>query len=162
VITAPAPLAESHDIAGFDCGNSTLNDWLEKRALKNHISGASRTFVVCQANRVIGYYALASGSVERTETPESIARNMPEPVPVVVLGRLAVDRKSQGQGIGAFLLKDALLRSLKIAGDIGVRAILVHAVSEDAKRFYLSYGFKASPIKSMTLMLPIHHIKALI
>jgi predicted GNAT family N-acyltransferase len=162
IVTVPAPLDGSHKTVVFDCGNDTLNDWLKNRALKNQESGASRTFVVCQNDRVVGYYALASGSVERMEVPKSIARNMPEPIPVMVLGRLAIDTSMHGQRIGSSLLKDALLRTLKVSQDIGVRAVLVHAISEDAKHFYQAYGFQVSPIDPMTLMLPIRHIGPLL
>jgi predicted N-acetyltransferase YhbS len=162
VISPPTALTDSHEVSGFDCGNNVLNDWLIKRALKNQYNNASRSFVVCQEQRVIGYYALANGSVERLDAPKSIARNMPEPIPVVVLGRLAVDLRAQREGLGAALLKDALLRSLAVSKNIGIRAVLVHAISEDAKRFYLSYGFQVSPIDSMTLMLHIRQIETLL
>jgi predicted N-acetyltransferase YhbS len=162
VISPPTALTDSHEVSGFDCGNNVLNDWLIKRALKNQYNNASRSFVVCQEQRVIGYYALANGSVERLDAPKSIARNMPEPIPVVVLGRLAVALRAQREGLGAALLKDALLRSLAVSKNIGIRAVLVHAISEDAKRFYLSYGFQVSPIDSMTLMLPIRKIETLL
>ena len=162
VVTAPTTLDGKHNTIEFDCGNDTLNEWLKKRALKNQDDGASRTFVICQDDRVVGYYALASGSVERLGAPGSIARNMPDPIPVIVLGRLAIDLSMQGQRFGSSLLKDALLRALKISQDIGIRAVLVHAISEDAKRFYQAYGFQVSPIDSMTLMLPIRHIVSLL
>ena len=139
-----------------------LNDWLKKRALKNQGNGASRTFVVSVGNQVVGYYALASGSVERMESTKSIARNMPEPIPVMVLGRLAIDLSVQGQKLGGALLKDALLRTLSVAENVGIRAVLVHAISEEAKRFYLQYGFQVSPIDPMTLLLPIRHIEGLL
>ena len=158
----PVALTDSHEIAEFDCGNDTLNEWLTKRALKNQNSGPSRTFVICQDNQVIGYYALASGSVERMATPKSISRNMPEPIPVMVLGRLAIDTRMQGQGLGSALLKGALLRTLSVSKNVGIRAILVHAISENARRFYLSYGFLVSPIDTMTLMLPVRHIEGLL
>jgi GNAT superfamily N-acetyltransferase len=162
ISTPPAPLTGSHEVSEFNSGNDALNEWLIKRSLKNQNSGASRTFVICQNNRVIGYYALASGSVERMATPKSIARNMPEPIPVMVLGRLAIDARMQGQRLGSALLKDALLRTLSVSKNVGIRAILVHAISEDAKRFYLSYGFQVSPIDPMTLMLPVRHIERLL
>lgn len=162
VVKAPCPLQDKHNTVEFDCGNDTLNEWLKKRALKNQDNGASRTFVICKKNRVVGYYALASGSVERMVAPKSITRNMPEPIPVIVLGRLAIDLSMQGQHFGACMLKDALLRSLKISQNIGIRAVLVHAISEDAKRFYEAYGFKVSPIDSMTLMLSVHQVGALL
>lgn len=162
ISTCPVALTDSHEIAEFDCGNDTLNDWLTKHALKNQHSGASRTFVIYQDNQVIGYYALASGSVERMASPKSIARNMPESIPVMVLGRLAIDTRMQGQGLGSALLKDALLRTLSVSKNVGIRAILVHAISENARRFYLSYGFLISPIDTMTLMLPVRHIEGLL
>ena len=162
ISTSPTALTGSHEVSEFDCGNDVLNDWLIKRALKNQNSGANRTFVICQDNQVVGYYALASGSVERMATPKSIARNMPEPIPVMVLGRLAIAARMQGQRLGSALLKDALLRTLSVSKNIGIRAILVHAISEDAKRFYLGYGFQASPIDPMTLMLSVRHIEGLL
>ncbi|RLA18443.1 MAG: GNAT family N-acetyltransferase [Gammaproteobacteria bacterium] len=162
-ITAPpVALTDNHEVSEFNCGNDTLNDWLIKRSLKNQKSGASRTFVICQNNQVVGYYALASGAVERMISPKPIARNMPEPIPVMVLGRLAMDTRMQGQKLGAALLKDALLRTLFVSKNVGIRAILVHAISEDAKRFYLGYGFQVSPIDPMTLMLPTRHIEGLL
>ncbi len=162
ISTYPTVLNDSHSVSEFDCGNYALNDWLKKRALKNQKSGASRTFVICQESQVIGYYALASGSVERMDSPKSIARNMPEPIPVMVLGRLAVDTHMQGQKLGSALLKNALLRTLSVSENVGIRAVLVHAISADAKRFYLNYGFQVSPIDPMTLMLPNRHIEGLL
>jgi GNAT superfamily N-acetyltransferase len=162
ISTAPTALTGNHGVSDFDCGNGALNDWLIKRALKNQGSSASRTFVICQNDRVIGYYALASGSVERMASPKPIARNMPEPIPVMVLGRLAIDSTMHGQRLGSALLKDALRRTLSVSKNAGIRALLVHAISEDAKRFYLGYGFQVSPIDPMTLMLPIRHIEGLL
>lgn len=162
VAIAPALLTENHQVSGFDCGSGALNDWLKKRALKNQANGASRTFVICRDDQVVGYYALASGSVERIAAPKSIARNMPEPIPVMVLGRLAVDITTQGQRLGSALLKNALLRTLTVAQNVGIRAILVHAISDDAKRFYQEYGFQVSPADTLTLMLPIRHIEQLL
>jgi predicted N-acetyltransferase YhbS len=162
ISTPPTALTGSHQVPEFDCGNDALNDWLIKRAMKNQSSGASRTFVICQDNQVVGYYALASGSVERMTSPKSIARNMPEPIPVMVLGRLAIDARMQGQRLGSALLKNALLRTLSVAKNVGIRAILVHAISENAKRFYVGYGFQVSPIDPMTLILPIRHIEGLL
>lgn len=136
-----------------------LFEWLIRRPLKNQQSGASRTYVICKENRVIAYYALASGSIERLIASKTIARNMPDPIPVTVLGRLAVDLQYQGQRFGAALLKNAILRTVSVSRSIGVRAILVHAITEDAKRFYANYGFKESPINKMTLMLSLQQIK---
>jgi len=159
MIFKPVLLSEDHDSSQLDCGNETLNEWLIRRALKNQASGASRTFVICNESRVIGYYALASGCIERTIVPKTIARNMPDPITVTVLGRLAIDLQFQGQRLGAALLKDAIMRTVLVSRSIGVRAMLVHAIYEDAKRFYSSYGFKESLINEMTLMLSLQQIK---
>ncbi len=158
-ITAPILLNDKHDLDSFGSGNATLDDWLVKRALKNQESGASRTFVVCDGKKVIGYYALATGSVERDIATGGFSRGMPEPVPVIVLGRLAIDKSYQGQRLGAALLKDAMLRTVTIANNVGVRGLLVHAISDDAKRFYLKYGFQESPMELMTLLLSVKNIK---
>lgn len=159
VIVAPALLNSEHDTAPFNCGSSSLDEWLNKRALKNQATGASRTFVICESDRIIGYYALATGSVERLIAPGSMARNMPDPIPVIVLGRLAVDAQYQRRRLGAALLKDAMLRTLSVAQNVGTRGLLVHAISEDAKRFYLRYGFQVSPIEPMTLLLSAAQLK---
>lgn len=151
---APEPLNAEHDIATFDCGESSLNDWLRRRAHTNQGAGASRTYVVADDRlRVLGYYALAAGAVSHVQATGAIRRNMPEPIPVLVLGRLAVDRSQQGRALGAALLKDAVLRTLAVASEIGVRALLAHAVSETAKAFYLRHGFVESPVDALTVML---------
>jgi GNAT superfamily N-acetyltransferase len=154
-ITAPEPITASHLTDSFACGIPVLDEWLKRRALKNEVSGASRTFVVCQDRQVIGYYALATGSIEHCDAPGKIRRNMPNPIPVMVLGRLAVDVQSQHAGLGRGLLKDAVLRSLSVSQHAGVRALLVHALSDDAKRFYVHNGFIESPIDPMTLVLSL-------
>ncbi|MBI4191722.1 MAG: GNAT family N-acetyltransferase [Betaproteobacteria bacterium] len=137
------------------CEEPALADWLKKRALKNQREGASRTFVVCDGADVIGYYALAAGAVSHVSAPRRIRRNMPDPVPVMVLGRLAVHAEWAGRGVGRGLLKDALLRTLRVAREAGIRAILCHAVSIKAKQFYLKHGFVESPIDELTVMLNI-------
>jgi GNAT superfamily N-acetyltransferase len=151
----PEKLQPEHDISKFDCGEPVLNDWLYRRALQNQQSGASSTYVVLDKLQVVGYYSLAAGSVARETAPSRVRRNVPDPVPVVVLGRLAIDQNSQGQGLGRALLRDAILRTLQAADIIGVRAILVHALSEQAKRFYEEYGFAPSPINPLTLMITV-------
>ena len=151
---APEPLNAEHDIATFDCGESSLSDWLRRRAHANQGAGASRTYVVADDRmRVLGYYALAAGAVSHVQATGAIRRNMPEPIPVLVLGRLAVDRSQQGRALGAALLKDAVLRTLAVASEIGVRASLAHAVNETAKAFYLRHGFVDSPVDALTVML---------
>jgi GNAT superfamily N-acetyltransferase len=154
-LTAPVRLTAVHNIAEFDCGTPSLNQWLTRQALKNEASGTSRTYVVCIDNTVVGYYCLAAGAVVRTEAPKPMQRNMPDPIPVMILGRLAVDRANQGQGIGRALLRDAIIRVLRAAEIVGIRAILVHAISDEAKRFSLSHGFAESPIDPMTLCLAL-------
>jgi len=154
-ITAPEPITASHLTESFDCGIPVLDEWLRRRALKNEVSGASRTFVVCQDKQVVGYYALATGSVEHRDAPGKIRRNMPEPIPVMVLGRLAVDQQWQHAGLGRGLLKDALLRSLSVSKHAGVKALLVYALSGDAKKFYVHNGFLESPLDPMTLFISL-------
>jgi GNAT superfamily N-acetyltransferase len=158
-ISPPEHLTPAHDISTFDCGVPDLNDWLKKRALANEESGASRTYVVCSEGKVVGYYALASGGVALAKAPGRVRRNMPDPLPVMIVGRLAVERTCQGRNIGRSLLRDAVLRTLQAAEIGGIRAILVHAISEDAKRFYERYGFTSPPIDSMTLLVAVGDAK---
>ncbi|MCT7960842.1 GNAT family N-acetyltransferase [Laspinema sp. D1] len=151
----PEKLNSSHQIESFDSGNSVLNDWLKRRALKNEAAGASRTYVLCAGEVVIAYYCLANGAVAQITATGRVRRNMPDPIPVMVIGRLAVDRHWQGKGIGGALLRDAILRTLQAAEIAGIRAILVHAISEDAKQFYEKCGFTASAIDPMTLRVTV-------
>ncbi|MDO6681055.1 GNAT family N-acetyltransferase [Oceanobacter sp. 5_MG-2023] len=155
----PMALNHTHELLGFDCGNETLNEWLIKRALKNQAGGASRTFVICSEQRVVGYYALATGSVERALTNSNFARNMPEPIPVIVLGRLAIDTRWQGKRLGAALLKDALTRVLQVSDQVGIRGVLVQAISDAAKVFYQQYGFQPSPADDMSLLISVKTIR---
>lgn len=154
-IGPPGKISPDREVSQFDSGEPILDDWLRRRALQNEVSGASRTYVVCIGKRVVGYYALSTGAIAHSDAPGRIKRNMPDPVPVVVLGRLAVDKSMHGQGVGAGLLRDAVLRTLQAAKIAGVRAILVHAISDAAKRFYEKYGFVASPVDPMTVMITI-------
>lgn len=149
---APEHLTPEHDVAAFDSGVPALDDWLKRRALNNEKAHASRTYVVTAGGRVVGYYALANGAVALSDTPGRVRRNMPDPVPVMIIGRLAVDREYQGRGIAQGLLRDAILRTIQAAEIAGIRAILVHAISEEARRFYLRHGFAESPVAPMTLM----------
>ena len=128
---------------------------MRRRALGNQESGASRTYVICAGRRVVGYYALAVGAVAHAEATGRTRRNMPDPVPVMVLGRFAIDAACQGGGLGRALLRDATLRTLQAADIAGIRAILVHAISEDARRFYQRCGFQPSPVDPMTLMITL-------
>lgn len=157
-MTAPELLAVHHNVSEFVSSEPVLNDWLQKKALKNQAIGASRTFVVCEpgTNRVIGYYALATGSVDHTGLSAKHKRNMPDPLPVIILGRLAVDCAFQRQKIGSGLLKNAHTRSMRIAQEIGVAAIIVHALSDEAKAFYELYRFVPLRNAPMTLILPLN------
>lgn len=153
-LSAPQPLAAEHERGHFSCGEPSLDDWLKRRALPNQFSGASRTFVVCNARQqVVGYYALAAGAVSHALASTSIRRNMPDPVPVLILARLAVAEEAQGRQLGLSLLRDAVRRARHVAENAGIRAILVHALNERARDFYIRYGFSASPIDPMTLIL---------
>ncbi len=138
----------------------SLDTWLKRRAKKNQATGASRTFVVCDGWRVVAYYALASSAVAVVETSGRFRRNMPDPVPVVVLGRLAVDRSFQGNGIGRALVRDAGYRVIQAADTIGIRGLIAQAASAQAKTFYEHIGFEVSPLDPMTLMITLADLKA--
>ena len=154
-LRAPEKLSPDDDLAAFDSGETALDEWLRRRAAQNESSGASRTCVICAGKRVVGYYSLAVGAATHEQVAGRIKRNMPDPIPVMILGRLAVDRTFQGKGIGTGLLKDAVLRTLQAADIAGIRALLVHAISDSAKRFYEAYGFIASPVDPMTVMITL-------
>lgn len=153
--SAPELLNATHHLDKFDCGEEALNSWLKRNALKNQQNQASRTFVICQNNNVVGFYALAAGSVSHQFVSGGLRRNMPDPIPVVVLGRLAIDLAHQGQQLGAALLKDAVLRAGAVSQQVGVKALLVHALNDKAKAFYLNYGFQVSPIDDLVLLLKL-------
>ena len=154
---APEPLSPEHQVNSFACGEPVLDEWLKRRALGNQNSGASRTFVVTTSQKeVMGYYALAAGAVAHQDATRSIRQNMPDPVPVMVLARLAVDARVQGMKLGAAMLQDALQRCVLVSQNTGVRAMLVHALNDRARQFYEYYGFKSSPAHSMTLMLRLN------
>lgn len=160
--TAPEPLAADHELDAFECGIDTLDHWLKRRARRNEAEGASRTFVICEGRRVIGYYSLAAGSILHAEATGKVRRNMPNPVPVLLLGRLAVDRTRHGKGLGADLLSDAVMRAIAAAESVGVRAVLVHAVSDEARTFYEKHGFGPSPLDAMTLMITIEEARRML
>jgi GNAT superfamily N-acetyltransferase len=161
-LSPPAPITAGHSLADFDCGESSLNDWLKRRALKNHAAGASRCFVLCSGPNVVGYYSLSAGAISHESAPKALRRNMPDPLPVLLLGRLAIDLRYHNQGLGQALLRDAMLRAVNVAGDAGVFALLVHALSDSAKQFYLSRGFVVSPLQPMTLMVTLETVRAIL
>ena len=154
-IGAPEHLTPQHDVAAFDSGVPPFNDWLKRRALANEKARAPRTYVGIASGHVVGYYALANGAVALSGAPGRVRRNMPDPGPVMVIARLAVDRAYQGRGIAQGLLKDAVLRTIQAAEIAGIRAVLVHAISNDAKRFYLRHGFAESLVAPMTLLITV-------
>jgi predicted N-acetyltransferase YhbS len=151
----PEVLAAHHDLSGFDCGEPSLNDWLQKRARDNRISGASRSFVVCQGKQVFAFYALAAGEVRVKDAPGRFRRNMPDPIPVVLLGRLAVDLSLRGMGIGRAMVRDATRRILNAAETIGIRGIAVRAISFDAHAFYLALGFTPCPHEPLLMVITL-------
>ncbi|MBR0556505.1 GNAT family N-acetyltransferase [Ciceribacter sp. L1K23] len=158
-MSAPEPLGSAHDVAAFDCGENILNDWLKHRATRNE-GRFSRTYVVAAAGRVVGYYCISSGAVERATVRGNIRRNAPDVIPVAVLGRLAVDRQFAGKGLGADLLADALKRIAAAADAIGMAAVLVHAKDDRAKAFYRACAeFNEFPADSRTLFLAIDTIR---
>lgn len=156
----PRPIVEDDDTSSFDCGEPSLDDYLRKRAWANHVQGASRCFVTCRDGRVVGYYALASASIQHREVGGKIRRNMPDPIPVILLSRLAVERNEQGSGLGKGLLRDAILRSVEASEIIGVRALLVHALDDDARAFYAHFDFEPSPTDPLHLLLLMKDARA--
>jgi GNAT superfamily N-acetyltransferase len=146
-------LGPDHVLEGFDCGKPALNEWLLRRALANQGSGASRTWVSADdGGRVVAYYASATASILREVVTKKAGRNQPETVPAVLLARLAVDRRHQGQGLAAALLKHFILKALEVSSIVGARVLLVHAEDEQARQFYLHHDFELSPIDDLTLM----------
>lgn len=158
----PRPISEADEIADFGSGEPSLDEYLRRRALANHVQGASRCFVTCRQGRVVGFYALASGSVMRSDAPGRLRRNMPDPVPVILVSRLAVDLTEQGNGLGKHLLRDAITRCALAADSIGVRAILVHALHDKARAFYAHFEFEPSPTDPLHLMLSMTDARTLI
>jgi ribosomal protein S18 acetylase RimI-like enzyme len=154
-ITAPEPINSRHEIDRFNCGVDSLNDWLKKRALKNEKNNASRTYVVCSGMNVAGYFSLATGSIESSEAPGKIKRNMPSPIPVMILARLAVDIDYQDKKIGKGLLKEAVLKTILISEQVGLKGLLVHALNDNARYFYKAHGFIECPDQPLKLILPI-------
>ena len=161
-LTPPAPITPNQELAYFDSGELSPNEWLKKRAFKNHATGVSRCFVLCADKHVIGYYSLSAGAISHEAAPKSMRRNMPNPLPVLLLGRFAVDKRYHNQGIGQALLRDAIMRAVNVSSDAGVFALLVHALSDQAKQFYLSRGFVESPLQSMTLFMTIETVRSIL
>lgn len=158
----PRPIAATDDTSAFDSGEPLVDEYLRKRALANHTEGASRCFVTVHDDRVAGFYALAAGGIYRRDVAGKVRRNMPEPIPVILLSRLAVDRKHQGCGLGKQLLRDAVLRSVEVSEIIGVRVMLIHAKNETARDFYARFDFEPSPTDPSHLLLLMQDARALV
>jgi GNAT superfamily N-acetyltransferase len=160
---APTPVTADHRLDGFDCGKLPLDSWLKAHALDNE-GKASRTYVIDaklgeDAGNVVAYYTLAFGSITREEVPKKVRQGLPNPVPVMVLGRLAVDKRHAGKGLGPALLREALQRTAEASRIGGLRALIVHAIDDDAVAFYTKYGFQIFPAGSRTLFLPIETVR---
>jgi len=149
----PELLTDSHNTADFDCGDEVLSNWLKQTAPRNQREGSSRTWVVADGNRVIAFYASSTAVLARAQATKRAARNQPDPLPAMLLGRLAVDRDNQGKGLAAALLKHFLLKALEVSQHTGIRLVLVHANDDQAASFYRHHGFQPSPIDQLTLML---------
>lgn len=154
----PVLLEADHLVEAFDCGDDVLNDWLRSKARHNQREGSSRTWVVLDGRRVVAFYASSTAVLMCSRATTRAARNQPEPLPAILLGRLAVDTAHQRRGLAAALLKHFVLKSLEVAELTGVRLLLVHAKNDTARRFYLRYGFTSSPVDDMTLMLLIKDV----
>lgn len=160
-LTGPERLASHHELEAFSCGVESLDQWLKRFARTNQQSDLTTTYVVHRKNRVAGYYSLTAGSVNREDAPARVAKGAPNhPIGVVLLARLAVDESEKGAGLGRALLKDALVRSASAADIIAVRAVLVHALNEEAKQFYMRFDFEPSPVHPLHLMLLMKDIRA--
>lgn len=160
-LLAPCPLTAQVELRDFDCAEPSLNDWLQHRAMTNQTNGTSRTYVITDSTaqrHVMGYYCLVSGALALLDAPGALRRNMSDPIPMTLLGRLAVHHRWQGQGLGVALLQDAVLRTRRAATIIGIRGLLAHALSAQAKAFYAHHGFTASPAKPMTLVLSLKNM----
>jgi GNAT superfamily N-acetyltransferase len=153
-LRGPESLDAQHRLESFDCGNPALNEWFVRHARQAQASGSAKTFIAADDDRVVGYFSLTVGQIDTLNAPERIRKGMGQyPIPVVILARLAVSEQNQGQGIGVGLLQDAVRRTLMIAEQAGIRAMLAHSIDEDAARFYTRFGFMASPLREQQLLL---------
>ena len=159
----PVLLTQAHDATAFDSGEPVLDDWLRRRAWRNLLAAASRTYVACPmgSTTIAGYFALSMGQILAQDTPGSMRRNMPDHIPAVILGRLAIDRAFQRQGLGRALLNDALRRSLRASAEVSARLVIVHALSPAAEAFYLHHGFTRLPVVTPTYALDLIKLQRL-
>lgn len=160
--STPRSITADDNFTDFDCGEPSLDSWLRERALANQSSGASHCYVTCSDGRVVGYYTLSTGSVVRAGAPKMVRLNMPDPIPVILIGRLGVDVKEQGKNLGAHLVRDAITRTVHAADAIGIAALLVHTQTETARSFWEHHEFIRSPTDEMHLMLPIRTARVLV
>jgi GNAT superfamily N-acetyltransferase len=160
---APRALDATHQLEDFDCGKAALNEWLVRHAMQAQSSGSARTCVVVEGLRVVGYFSLAVGQADAMEVPDRVRKGMGRyPIPVVILARLAVSLKDQGKGIGVGMLQEAIRRTITVADQAGVRALLTHPIDEDAARFYRRFGFESSPIREQQLLLLLKDARKLL
>ncbi|HEV7742692.1 MAG TPA: GNAT family N-acetyltransferase [Pseudolysinimonas sp.] len=145
--SSPRALTAGDNVVTFDCGEPSLNEWVRSRALKNETTGASRTFVTVEAESgdVAGYYCLSANSLALEDAAGRVKRNMPSSIPIILIGRLAVDERFNGRGLGASLLQDAVLKGMEASRILGARAFVVDALNEDVERFYRKFGFELMP-----------------
>ena len=156
-------LARDHDLGQFDCGKPPLNEWLTRYAWQNQLADASKTYVACRGNRVAGYYSLVASSIQKSDAADRVARGLANhPIGVILLARLALNKTEKGQGLGKALLKNALVRTAQAAEIVGVPALLVHAIDEEARLYYLHFNFEPSPIDPMHLMLLIKDLRTML
>jgi len=153
-LRGPEPLGAQHRLDGFHCGRPALNDWLLRHARQAQGSGSAKTFVVADDERVVGYFSLTVGQIDTIDAPDRIRKGMGQyPVPMAILARLAVSQQDRGRGIGIGLLQDAIRRTMLIAEQAGIRAMLTHPADEESARFYTRFGFIASPLRAQQLLL---------
>lgn len=162
MIRSPESLNTDHDVSSFTCGEPSLDQWLLRRAMINQVAGASKTYVIAEDGKVVGYYCLATGAVAQVIATGRVKRNMPDPVPVMILGRLAVALSHRGRGLGMDLLRDAVLRTLQVADIVGCRALLVHALHEKAAGFYQAAGFQPSLVDPLIYMLRLNDAREIL
>jgi GNAT superfamily N-acetyltransferase len=159
-LARPTPLQPEHDVSAFSCGHATLDEWLQRRALANQRAGASRVYVVTESKsqKVVAYYALASGALALRDATGKLRRNMPDPIPMAILGRLAINQKFQGKGLGRALFRDAAIRIIRAADQIGIRGLMVHAISDEAAAFYQALGLQAAPEEPRLFMMTLEEL----
>ncbi|MBH2008477.1 MAG: GNAT family N-acetyltransferase [Xanthomonadaceae bacterium] len=162
-LEAPQALDASHRLDEFNCGKPALNDWLTRYARQAQASGSAKTYVITEDARIAGYFSLTVGQIDTLEAPDRVRKGMGSyPIPVVILARLAVSLSDQGRGIGVGMLQEAIRRTLAIADQAGVRAMLTHPIDDEAARFYLRFGFEPSPVREQQLLLLLKDARRLI